>query len=58
MKNKIILTEKEIRNKFLDFFASIGHEIVPSSEEKRSLARLKWKAYKDLKCKIKSHKVV
>ena len=34
------------------------HEIVPSSEEKRSLARLKWKVYKDLKCKIKSHKVV
>ena len=31
MKNKIILTEKEIRNKFLDFFASKGHEIVPSS---------------------------
>ena len=27
MKNKIILTEKEIRNKFLDFFASKGHEI-------------------------------
>ena len=33
------------------------HEIVPSSEEKRSLARLKWKSYKDLKCKISSHKV-
>lgn len=31
MKNKIILTEKEIRKKFLDFFASKGHEIVPSS---------------------------
>src|SRR6056300_1697179 len=31
MKNKIILTEKEIRNKFLDFFASKGHEIVSSS---------------------------
>ena len=33
------------------------HEIVPSSEEKRSLARAKWKTYKDLNCKIKSHKV-
>ena len=33
------------------------HEIVPSSEEKRSLARKKWKTYKDLNYKIKSHKV-
>ena len=33
------------------------HEIVLSSEEKRSLARIKWKAYKDLNYKIKSHRV-
>jgi len=31
MNNKSTLTEKEIRNKFLDFFASKGHQIVPSS---------------------------
>ena len=31
MNSKSILTEKEIRNKFLDFFASKGHQIVPSS---------------------------
>ena len=31
MNNKPTLTEKEIRNKFLDFFASKGHQIVPSS---------------------------
>tara|TARA_B100001996_G_scaffold382766_1_gene375614 strand:+ start:754 stop:1188 length:435 start_codon:yes stop_codon:yes gene_type:complete len=33
------------------------HEIVPSSKEKRSLARIKWKAYKGLNYAIKSHKV-
>ena len=33
------------------------HEIVLSSEEKRSLARIKWKAYKDLNYTIKSHRV-
>ena len=31
MIKKNILSEKEIRNKFLDFFASKGHEIVSSS---------------------------
>ena len=33
------------------------HEIVLSSEEKRSLARIKWKAYKYLDYSIKSHRV-
>ena len=32
-------------------------DYAPNSEEKRSLARAKWKSYKDLKCKISSHKV-
>ena len=31
MNSKPTLTEKEIRNKFLDFFASKDHQIVPSS---------------------------
>ena len=31
MNSKTTLTEKEIRNKFLDFFASKDHQIVPSS---------------------------
>ena len=31
MNSKLNLTEKEIRNKFLDFFASKDHQIVPSS---------------------------
>jgi DNA polymerase IIIc chi subunit len=33
------------------------HEIVPASEEKKSLARVKWKTYKGLNYSIKSHKV-
>ena len=33
------------------------HEIVPASEEKKSLARVKWKTYKGLNYRIKSHKV-
>ena len=31
MNNKNILSEKEIRKQFLDFFATKGHEIVSSS---------------------------
>ncbi len=33
------------------------HEIVPASEDKKSLARVKWKTYKGLNYRIKSHKV-
>jgi len=33
------------------------HEIVPALEEKKSLARIKWKTYKGLNYTIKSHKV-
>ena len=31
MNKKHNLSEKEIRNKFLDFFAAKGHEVVSSS---------------------------
>ena len=33
------------------------HEIVPADEQKRSLARRKWKIYKDQEYTIRSHKV-